>query len=177
MIANSTDTTIEAAKPEALKVLPDGIPGELKKRPQWVFWKYALDSKGRWTKHPYNPRTGRKASSTDLLTWSRFDTVFEAFESGGYDGVGFVFCSGDPYTGVDLDGCRDPVTGEVEAWAAEISALLGGYTELSPSGKGLHVIVKGKAPAPLKLPYIEMYSIERFFTMTGHAAGILKART
>ena len=172
MIANDTNTA-----PEALEVLPEGIPGELKKRPQWVCWRYALDSKGRWTKHPYNPRTGRKASSTDLMTWSRFETVFEAYESGagGYDGVGFVFCSGDPYTGVDLDGCRNPESGEVEAWAAEIVALLDSYTEVSVSGKGLHVIVKGKAPAPLKLPYIEMYSIERFFTMTGVAAGMLEA--
>ena len=172
MIANDTNTA-----PEALEVLPEGIPGELKKRPQWVCWRYALDSKGRFTKHPYNPRTGRMASHSDLMTWSRFETVFEAYESGagGYDGVGFVFCSGDPYTGVDLDGCRDPETGEVEAWAAEIVALLDSYTELSPSGKGLHIVVEGKVPKALKLPYIEMYSIERFFTMTGHSAGILEA--
>ncbi len=172
MIANDTNTA-----PEALEVLPEGIPGELKKRPQWVCWRYALDSKGRFTKHPYNPRTGRMASHSDLMTWSRFETVFEAYESGagGYDGVGFVFCSGDPYTGVDLDGCRNPESGEVEAWAAEIAALLDSYTELSPSGKGLHIVVEGKVPKALKLPYIEMYSIERFFTMTGHSAGILEA--
>jgi primase-polymerase (primpol)-like protein len=157
--------------PKALKVISEGIPDELRKRPQWVCWRYALDSKGKWTKHPRDPRTGRMASSTDLMTWSSFDTVFEAYEAGRYDGVGFVFCSGDPYSGVDLDGCRDPETGEIEAWAREIVAGLDSYTELSPSGKGLHIIVKGKAPKTLKLPYIEMYSIERFFTMSGHAAG------
>jgi primase-polymerase (primpol)-like protein len=85
-----------------------------------------------------------------------------------------MFCSGDPFTGMDLDGCRDPESGEVKVWAAEIVSSLGGYTELSPSGKGLHIIVKGKAPKALKLPYIEMYSIERFFTMTGHAAGVVE---
>ncbi len=164
----------ETESPKALKVLPEGIPDELKARPQWVCWRYALDSKGRWTKHPYDPRTGRKAKSTDLLTWSPFEDVLTAHKAGGYDGVGFMFCSGDPYTGVDLDGCRDPETGEVEAWAAEIVQYLDGYTELSPSGKGLHVIVKGKAPKALKLPHIEMYSIERFFTMSGHAAGVLE---
>jgi primase-polymerase (primpol)-like protein len=166
-----------AAKPEALEVMPGGIPAEQKRRPQWVCWKYALDDKGRWTKHPHNPRAGRKASSTDLMTWSSFETVFEAYESEaeGYDGVGFMFCSADSYTGIDLDGCRDPETGEVEAWAAEIVALLDSYTEVSVSGKGLHVIVKGKAPAPLKLPYIEMYDMKRFFTTTGVAAGMLEA--
>ncbi len=164
----------ETESPKALEVVPEGIPDELKARPQWVCWRYSLISKNRWTKHPYDPCTGQKASSTDLLTWSCFDEVFEAYATGGYDGVGFVFCSGDPYTGVDLDGCRDPESGEVKAWAAEIVSSLGGYTELSPSGKGLHIVVKGKAPKALKLPYIEMYSSERFFTMTGHAADVVE---
>lgn len=160
---------VRAARPEALKVLPESIPGELKERPQWVCWKYALDGKERWTKHPHNPRTGRMASSTDLMTWSTFERVFEAYEAGGYDGVGFVFCSGDSYTGVDLDKCRDPESGEVEEWAAQIVSYLGGHTELSPSSAGLHIIVKGKVPAPLKRGKVEMYSVERFFTVTGVA--------
>jgi len=170
------NTETKPRQPEALDVMPGGIPDELKKRPQWVCWKYALDSKGKWTKHPYNPRAGRMASHSDLMTWSRFDAVFEAYEAGerSYDGVGFVFSSGDPYTGVDLDGCRDPETGEVQAWAAEIVSLLDSYTELSPSGAGLHIISKGRIPAPLKRGRVEMYSIERFFTMTGHASGILE---
>ncbi len=168
----SREIATAEASPEALKVLPEGIPEELKKRPQWVCWSYALDNKGRWTKHPYNPRTGRMASHSDLMTWSRFDTVFGAYEASKHSGVGFVFCSGDPYTGVDLDGCKDPETGEVEQWAQEAVRCLSGYTELSPSGAGLHIVVKGKVPKVLKLPYIEMYSIERFFTMTGHVAEI-----
>ncbi len=152
-----------------MSVLPDGIPDELKVRPQWVNWKYARAGE-KWTKHPYHPGTGLKASTTDLLTWSPFEDVLRAYESGDYDGVGFVFCSGDPYAGVDLDGCRDPETGEIERWAAEIVRRLDSYTELSPSGKGLHVILKGKAPAPLKRDRIEVYSVERFFTVTGETA-------
>lgn len=169
--------TPQETRPVALEVSPDGIPDELKRRPQWVCWRYALDPKGKWTKHPYNPRTGRMASHSDLMTWSSFDTVFEAYEAGDYDGVGFVFCSGDPYSGVDLDGCRDPETGEVEARAAEIARYLDSYTEVSPSGEGLHIIVKGKVPAALKLPHIEMYSIERFFTVTGHLVDLVEERT
>lgn len=163
----SAETT--ERRPQALEIQPDGIPDELKRRPQWVCWRYALDSKDRRTKHPYNPRSGRMASSTNLMTWSPFAEVLEAYETGRFAGVGFEFSSGDPYSGVDLDGCRDPETGEVEAWAAEIARYLDSYTEVSPSGEGLHIIVKGKVPAALKRPYIEMYSIERFFTMTGHA--------
>ena len=108
----------ETESPKALEVISEGIPDELKARPQWVCWRYALDSKNRWTKHPYNPRTGRMASRSDLMTWGGFETVHEAYETGRYDGVGFIFCSGeDPYTGVDLDGCRDPETGEVDLYA------------------------------------------------------------
>ena len=165
----------ETESPKALKVISEGIPDELKVRPQWVCWRYALDSKGKWTKHPYNPRSGRKASSTDLMTWSKFEDVLVAYETEKYDGIGFVFCSGDPYCGVDLDSCRDPETGEIEGWAAEIIETLDSFTELSPSGEGVHVIAKGKVPAALKLDYIEMYSIERYFTMSGHGAGILEA--
>lgn len=163
--------SIKDSPPEALPVEADGIPAELKRRPQWVNWRYALDDE-KWTKPPYNPRTGRKASSTDLLTWSTFEDVLTAHRAGGYDGVGFMFCSGDPYTGVDLDGCRDPETGEIEAWAGEIVRGLDSYTELSPSGTGLHIILKGKVPVPLKRGQIEMYSVERCFTVSGHVAGV-----
>jgi putative DNA primase/helicase len=169
MIAESQ--AAEGAPPEALHVFPEGIPHEWKKRPQWVCWRYARHGE-KWTKLPFNPRTGRKASSTNLMSWSRFETVFDAYADGGYDGVGFVLSSGDPYTGVDLDGCRDPETGELAAWASEIVRELDSYTELSPSGKGLHVMVRGKVPKALKLPHIEMYSMERYFTVTGRAAGI-----
>jgi putative DNA primase/helicase len=154
-----------------LSVLPEGIPDELKKRPQWLCWKYARQGE-KWTKLPFNPRTGRKASTTDLMTWSRFETVFDAYTGGGYDGVGFVLSSGDGYTGVDLDGCRDPESGMIAAWAAEIVRKLDSYTERSPSGKGLHIVVRGKVPKALKRPRIEMYSMERYLTVTGHAAGI-----
>lgn len=161
-----------ASQPQALRVRERGIPDGLKIRPQWVNWRYARrNDKGEWTKHPYNPRTGLKASSTDLLTWSAFDEVMEAYRGGArsYDGIGFVLCSGDPLTGIDLDGCRDPESGEMALWAAEIVRYFDSYTELSPSGKGVHILVKGKAPASLKRPGLEMYSAERYLTVTGHA--------
>jgi putative DNA primase/helicase len=162
---------VQDSPPKALPVTPDGIPSELKRRPQWVNWRYDFDGK-KWTKLPYNPRTRCRASSTDLLAWNSFEAVLKSYEAGEYDGVGSVLCSGDPYTGVDLDDCRDPESGEIEGWATDIVGRLDSYTELSPSGKGLHVIVKGKAPAPLKRARIEMYGMERYFTVTGHAVDL-----
>jgi primase-polymerase (primpol)-like protein len=104
------------------------------------------------------------------LTWSAFEEVCDAYEAGTYDGIGFVLCSGDPFTGIDLDGCRNPKSGEIASWAAEIVCCFGSYTELSPSGKGIHILVRAKAPGSLKRPRIEMYSTERYLTVTGHVA-------
>ena len=160
----STET---ANRPQALQVREHSIPDALKIRPQWVNWRYALQSE-KWTKHPYNPRTGRKASSTDLLTWSAFNEVMEAYKAGAYDGIGFMLCSGDLLMGIDLDGCRDAEGGEVAEWAVGIVRYFDSYTELSPSGSGVHILVKGKAPAALKRPGLEMYSTERYLTVTGH---------
>ena len=108
--------------------LKEKVPEELRRRSQWVVRK---------AKIPYNARTGARASSTDSETWSTFDEAVRAFEGqgqgshsqGSYDGVGFVFSSEDPYAGVDLDKCRDPETGEIDDWAAEIVAALGRYAE------------------------------------------------
>ena len=156
-----------APRRELLPVHPGGIPEELKARPQWVAWRLE-ERDGDLTKVPYTPLTDRKASSTDLLTWGGFEEALAAFRKGQRDGIGFVFSSGDPYCGIDLDGCRKPASGELAAWAEEIVDSLDGYAEVSPSGEGVHVIVRGKTPSRRR-DAIEIYSSERFFTMTGQA--------
>ena len=82
-----------------LPVKVESIPEELRARPQWVVWK-AVGEKP--DKVPYSARTGHRASSTDLLTWATFQEALEAYENGDYAGLGFVFSSADPYTGIDL---------------------------------------------------------------------------
>ena len=169
--------SVQTARPQALEVIPEGIPEETKIRPQWVCWLYALNEKGNWTKHPYSPQAGRRASHSELMPWSTFEEVLKAYEAGDYDGVGFMFCSGDPYTGIDLDGCRKPETGEIEPWAAQIIQTFDTYTELSPSGEGIHIIAKGTLPGRGgKRKHIEMYDMKRFFTVTGHVVSGIEAR-
>lgn len=149
------------------------VPDELRDRRQFVLWKLVRrknekTGEVRWDKVPYTVG-GRPADTTDLMTWSDFDEALEALEDGkhGFRGIGFVFSSADPYTGIDLDDCRDPATGELEGWAEQIVRKLDGYTEASPSGKGVHIIVRGKVPKPRNTKRIEAYSAERFFTLTG----------
>src|SRR5918993_730204 len=86
---------------------------------QWLCWRLEeRDSKP--TKIPYSPLTDRRASSTDPTTWVSYAEAVKACKVRGYDGIGFVFTEGDPFCGVDLDGCRNPESGELEGWAQEI---------------------------------------------------------
>jgi putative DNA primase/helicase len=156
-----------APKKRLLTVKVESIPEELRVRPQWVVWKAVGDKPD---KVPYSARTGRKASSTDLLTWSTFEEALEAYENGEYAGVGFVFSSADPYTGVDLDNCVGG-DGEIAGWALEIVRYFDSYTELSATGTGLHVIVRGDVPNHRKGD-VEVYSSKRFFTVTGHVVEV-----
>jgi putative DNA primase/helicase len=159
------ETTQENA--DVLAVEPDGIPQELKTRPQWVVWRQTFID-GRWTKIPYIAGGVGKASTTDLMTWRSFEEAVHALDNGRYDGLGFVFCSGDGFVGIDLDDCRDPETGEVEEWAAAvISRFDEAHVEASPSGKGVHIIARGRLREGKRRGRVEMYGQERFFTITG----------
>jgi len=143
----------------------DCLPEELRQRRHWVVWKLE-ERDGKPTKVPYIAGGSGKASSTDSLTWRSFEEAVRALETGRYDGLGFVFSSGDPFAGVDLDDCRDPETGELEEWAAKIVEAFGSYAEVSQSGTGVHIIVMGKAPNK-KRGKVEAYSSERYFALTG----------
>jgi len=156
-----------APNKQLLLVKVESIPEELRARPQWVVWKAVGDKPD---KVPHSARTGRKASSTDLLTWGTFEEALEAYENGQYAGVGFVFSSADPYTGIDLDNCVHE-DGEIALWALEVVRYFDSYTELSATGSGLHIIVRGEVPNRRKGD-VEVYSSKRFFTVTGHVVEV-----
>ena len=148
----------------------ENIPERLTERPQWVNWRLE-ERGGKATKVPYTPGTLRRASSTDLMTWRTFSEALAAYEAGEppYDGIGFMFCSADPFAGIDLDKCRNPETGKVAEWARKIIfSVKAGYVEASPSGTGVHIIVEGKVRGGgMRKDKVEMYGRDRFFTVTG----------
>jgi putative DNA primase/helicase len=147
-----------------------GIPEPLKLRRQWVCWKQKFED-GKLKKVPVNPMTGRNASPTDSSTWGTFEQAWKYYErhkGAAIMGIGFVFTKDDPYAGVDLDKCHDPETGVITPRALEIVKKLNSYTELSPSGRGLHIIVFGSLlPGPRKEGDVEMYDDVHYFTITG----------
>jgi primase-polymerase (primpol)-like protein len=148
----------------------ENIPERLTERPQWV--NYRLEERdGKMTKVPYTPGTLRRASSTDLMTWRAFSEALAAYEQSEprYSGIGFVFCSADPFVGIDLDDCRNQESGEIAPWAQEIiDSVQEGYVEVSPSGTGIHIVVEGSVRrGGMRKGKLEMYGRDRFFAFTG----------
>lgn len=141
------------------------IPPELCACDQWVNWQYETRG-GKPTKVPVNPHTGRRASSTDPATWGSCDAVCKRSRVNPKLGIGFVFVP--PWIGIDLDHCR-----EGDRWSALVTHVLGHegfretYAEVSPSGEGLHLIVRGQLRSAVHTQKGEVYTAGRFFTVTG----------
>src|SRR5215217_1569358 len=143
---------------------------------QWLCWR-TEERDGKPTKVPYSPLTGRRADSTNSKTWAGYEEAVSAHRQHDYHGIGFVFTPEDDLCGVDLDGCLNPETGDLEGWAQEIIEELDSYTEISPSGTGVHVLVKGTLPLGRnRKGRFEAYDRGRYFTVTGrHLAGTLRS--
>lgn len=161
------------------------IPAALKEWRQWVLWRGAekIDEQTgeiKLNKIPIDPHTLRNADTTDPMTWGSYEHCVEALpvalEGWEHDnpaayhggGLGFVFSAEDPYAGIDLDKCRNPETGDIDAWAKKRIEDLDSYTETTPSSTGVHILVEGSLTASgRKKGHVETYDQMRFFTMTG----------
>lgn len=149
------------------------IPEELKQHRQWIHWKTVYRD-GKATKIPLQVG-GSPASSTDPATWCSHSEL-----SAGIREIGFVLTADDPYIGIDLDGCRDQLSGKLDDWAREIVLRFSTYTEVSPTGSGVKLFgvtdsywthqnkieLPGAGHGPKK-PGIEVYDSGRYFAVTG----------
>jgi len=147
------------------------IPQEMTQYNQWVNW-VSKESRGRPVKIPIHPYEDRYAKVNDPGTWGTFeDVVAKALASDKKQlGIGFVFTDTDPFIGIDLDKCVGWISGEPipSPYATKILTLLRSYTEISPSGHGLHIIVKGNIDLHWnKMDGVEIYTTLRYFTITG----------
>ncbi|MDZ7801653.1 MAG: phage/plasmid primase, P4 family [Trueperaceae bacterium] len=147
------------------------VPPEIREARVWVLWHYEERS-GRWTKVPYQPDRQRRAASDNPDTWTTLDEAAAALRPGW--GLGIMFRPEDDIMGVDIDHGRDPDTGELFDEARDIVETLNSYTEVSPSGKGIHVLICASL-AELhgrRRGRVEMYESGRFFTFTGDVVEI-----
>lgn len=141
------------------------LPQELRSLKQWCLWRYEDVGAAKPTKVPYSIN-GKPASVNDHNTWSSFEDCVRRFNAGGYSGIGFIFTDNDPYTFIDLDDAE----GDDAILQRQLKVYheFNSYSEVSPSGKGLHIIVKGTVPAGRRRSKIEVYSSQRYATMTGN---------
>lgn len=146
----------------------ENLPGELTTGQRFVCWQYQ-EREGKNTKVPLSPHGGL-AKVNDPTTWGAFNEAVSYYEKHGLSGVGIVL-SKNPrpsLVGIDLDHCIDDAD-NLTPEAKEIVETLNSYSEITPSGRGLRVFVKGELPdgARRKGP-IEIYDDLRYLTLTGN---------
>jgi putative DNA primase/helicase len=150
------------------------IPAILKQQRQWVVWGIV----GEPPKAPFNPESLLKlravpAKSGVPDTWGSFEHAAQCVAKGLAKGIGYEFDGSGVY-GVDLDHVISDgglVTPEARATVEELAS----YTEVSPSGRGLHIFV---AADNINITrhrrqggFVEIYSDARYFTVTGNIYG------
>jgi primase-polymerase (primpol)-like protein len=117
--------------------------------PNWVTWRWQRSADGRgWTKPPFcavDP--DRHAANNNPKTWSVRSAAVAAVLAGKAAGIGFVL-TGTKIGAVDLNKCRDPETGTIDAWAmAIVDAAPDAYKEITVSGTGLRILGIANGPA------------------------------
>ena len=138
----------------------NNIPKELCMDRSWVcVWNSS--------KIPMNVSSGEAASSSDSATWCDFETAKSAVENGSYDYAGYVF-HGTGIIGIDIDAGFDE-DGFLSALSIDVMSQCQSYTEKSRSGRGIHVLVKGRLPFRGRNngSGVEIYQSSRYFIMTG----------
>lgn len=135
---------------------------ELKLYNNWVVYRNFKHGK-----LPFNPITHLAVKTNDPSTWSDYNSALLCYQNHSYDGIGFVF-NNNQYIGIDLDNCIS--NNIIDPFALEIVNLINSYTEYSPSNKGLHILCKSKLlyNIGIKRDNIEIYSYNRFFTISGN---------
>src|SRR5215204_6059865 len=151
---------------------PKNTPNCLREADAWMGTRLKKKPNGRIDKPPWRVRRGEKTmpgSKTNREHWASFSEALTALQNGEVAAIGRVFTGDDPFTVIDLDKCRNPETGDITPWALEIlDRVRDGYVEISPSGAGIHVIIRGDVRGGgIRRGPVELYSRGRYFTITG----------
>lgn len=166
-------------RPPLLPCDPEKIPPQLRQAKRWAPWAAPWDpEKEKYAKVPHRAdRVTSGLSNGSTAGWVSFEQAFAAYKANPdlFAGVGYLMTNQKEVTGVDLDHCVKD--GVIEPWAAEVIAKLDSYTEFSPSGTGLHVMLAGELASDWsvkfgdkqdKQPGIDVYGASpRFLTFTG----------
>lgn len=134
---------------------PDSIPLLMRQARRWAPWRAIWnETKGKYEKIPHRaakPEYG--LSNKGQAGWCGFDEALAAYRANidgpalfnrdgervVFGGVGYLMTGPHGVSGIDLDHCVKD--GQIDPWALEIAAKFDSYTEVSPSGTGLHIML------------------------------------
>ena len=156
------------------------VPDSLVDEDVWICYRQVDDSK-----KPIDPSRPRKVvpiSAKDTSYGVDFQEALEAVhisrQSPGadIDGVGIQLDADPELTLIDVDGVVED-DGSIAEWVHEMVRDVGSYAEISPSGTGVHILLRD--PVGVDNEYsskdkIECYESKRYCTFTGarmHAGG------
>ena len=144
------------------------IPIELREYKQWLWFKKIrkqdLKGKEKILKLPVSPITLKSDDWNNKEQWADFETAVNNIESSGCDGLSFVLSRDDPFVCIDLDNVDNKKKDMF------INDFNGTYVEISQSGMGIHIFVKGEIEKNFnnQLEKVEMYQGNRCIAMTGN---------
>ena len=168
----------------------DNIPEYLREQQIWTVWKATAKGDGRFGKEPW------KLDGSGRLKWgnpanlSTLEQVKNAFlkEPRQFDGIGFVVPPREEadlmkdgidehLVVIDLDDVFDDGGNLMKPEAKAIAGTIRSYTEISPSGNGLHIISTAKLPLQYRRNLgqvkingqsVEIFIHTHFVTFTGN---------
>ncbi len=179
----------------------DAIPDLLRQHKNWVMWRLEniQDKKTGETKstkilYSYVMRDDgvaeeRRAKSNDPSTWLRYDDAAATYHDnpGLYNGVGFVLSGDLGIVCIDIDDALDQNGYFRHDSVAQVFEQFDTYTEISQSGRGLHIVCKADAETLALLKRkkrvaksvdtnagrfeYEIYHDKRFIAITGNVVG------
>lgn len=131
--------------PGLLPLIAENVPETLRKAARWAPWAAPWDAvKKKYDKVPHRAdRPASGLSNGSLAGWVTFEKALAAYLANPdtLAGIGYLMTGHHGVVGVDLDHCVKD--GVIAPWALEVIAKLDSYTEISPSGTGLHVMLSG----------------------------------
>jgi len=150
------------------------MPEAMRALPQWLLWKLEKhEGEAKPRKVPYyangKRRAGTQGDAADREALCTFDAALARLKGAmHFTGLGFAFLPGDGLIGVDIDAAIDIATGEVTELCAKVIELCGSYTERSPSGTGVHIVMAGTTTTNKDNGIgLEMFCGRQYFTCTG----------
>lgn len=189
--STETDMALSTSTELASETLHEGafhVPTAIADEPIWIVYRIEENDNGDTKKIPKAPLFHYSGTSLFNVSPTKTEhaTTFaealsfvheskEELGEDGADGVGLVLDDETDVVGFDFDKCYNHKTGEIEQWALDIVRELDSYTEVSPSGGGLHTLVFGELDDDFQNRNelgLECYEDERYFTFTGrHVEG------